>query len=228
MQLKRTTRRKPSNEAQAAKFGEMVTADHLIAQDIVDESILGDKTALVVLDRGTKWLDVFPLLDKSAEQANLAMIEFMGNQIMGSFYTDGSPELRKVAEGNHWKHSTSTPGRPETNGVAERAVRTAVEGARTALEHAGLPPRWWNYAVRHFCMASNIAIVDNESSWQRRHGGGAFKGLRVPFGCLIDFKPSPTRGKATPKFAPKAVPGFSWDIICYQGDAGEATTGLQS
>ena len=98
MQLKRTARCKPGAEAQAKKFGDLVTADHLIAQAIMDESILGDKTALVVLDRGTWWLDGFPLLDKNAEQANLAMIEFMGNQKMGSFYTDGSPELQKVAE----------------------------------------------------------------------------------------------------------------------------------
>ena len=58
-------------------------------------------------------------------------------------------------------------------------------------------------------MAYNIAVIDGESSWQRRHGAtNAFKGLKLPFGCLIDFKPSPTRGKATPKFAPKAVPGI--------------------
>ena len=113
-----------------------------------------------------------------------------------------------MAEGNHWQHPTSTPGRPETNGVAERAVRTVVEGARTALEHAGLPPRWWCSAGRHFCMASNIAVINDNSSWQRRHGNGAFSGLRILFGCLIDFKPSPTKGKATPKFAPKAVPGI--------------------
>ena len=37
------------------KFGERVTADHIIAQDVVDESALGDRTAVIVLDRATKW-----------------------------------------------------------------------------------------------------------------------------------------------------------------------------
>ena len=212
MQAKRTPRRHPKEEDVPTTFGQQVTADHMIAQDVLDESVLGDKTALVVLDRGTKWIDMFPLLTKDTPDAKAAMKEFMGRDELQSFYSDNSPELRKLALENGWQHSTSTPGRPETNGVAERAVRKVVEGTRTALEHAGLPPKWWCYAGRHFCLASNIQARDDggggqpTSSWQLRHKGGKFKGLRAPFGCLIDFKPSPTRIKPTAKFAPKSVP----------------------
>ena len=77
------------------------------------------------------------------------------------------------------------------------------------LEQAGFPPEWWPFAVMHFCFASNIAIVDCDSAWNKRHRNGHFKGLRVPFGSLIDFIPSPppqsskaAREKAKlPKFA---------------------------
>ena len=124
-----------------------VTADHIIAQDVVDESVMGDRTALIVLDHATKWLDALPLLIKSALDTANALKDFLGSKDkIESFYSDNSPELRKVAHDNGWEHTTSTPGRPETNGVAERAVRSVVEGTRTALEHAGLPARWWRYA----------------------------------------------------------------------------------
>ena len=54
MQAKRTPRRHPKEEDVPNTFGQQVTADHMIAQDVLDESVLGDRTALVVLDRGTK------------------------------------------------------------------------------------------------------------------------------------------------------------------------------
>ena len=38
-------------------------------------------------------------------------------------YTDGSAELGKAKDDLEWVNDTSTPYRPETDGVAERAVR---------------------------------------------------------------------------------------------------------
>jgi hypothetical protein len=37
-----------------------------------------------------------------------------------------------------WPLQQSTPGRPQRNGVAERAVRACLEGTRTVIEQAGL------------------------------------------------------------------------------------------
>jgi hypothetical protein len=153
MQLKAAPRRKDKKPEDAPTvFGEQVTADHLIAQDVGDESIMGDKVGLVVLDRATKWLDCFPLLSKSATDAAIALAEFMGKERMQSFYSDNSPELLKIARDEGWRHPTSTPGRPDTNGVAERAVRKVCEGTRTAMGHAGLSPKWWCFAARHLLL----------------------------------------------------------------------------
>ena len=213
MSAKSAPMRKHDPEQAPTKFGEQVTADHIIAQDVVDERVLGDRTALIMLDRATKWLDACPLLTKSALDTANALKDFLGpKDKIESFYSNNSPELKKVAHDNGWEHTTSTPGRPETNRVAERAVRSVVEGTRTALEHAGLPARWWCFACKQFCFAKNTAVIDGASAWEHRHNKGQFKGPQLPFGCLIDFKATPFLGKPGPKFDPKAIPGT---FLCY-------------
>ncbi len=42
-----------------------------------------------------------------------------------------------------------------------------------------------------FVFASNIAIVDGDSSYHRRHKTGHFKGERFPFGVRVEFMPQP-------------------------------------
>ena len=119
MQLKATPVRKQRPEDSPKEFGEQFTADYIIAQDFGDESVLEDRTALIVMDRATSWVDVFPLLSKSALDAATALKDFVGPKgQVDSFYSDNKPELKHAAHENGWKHSTSTPGRPETNGVA--------------------------------------------------------------------------------------------------------------
>ena len=226
MQLKRTPVRKHCDDDAPKEFGEQVTADHIIAQDIVDNSILGDKTALIVMDRATQWIDVFPLLSKSALDTAVALKDFVGSMgQIDSFYSDNSPELKQVAHVNGWKHSTSTPGRPETNGVAERAVRTVIEGTRTALEQAGMTPRWWRFACKHFCFAKYISVWNGTSAWQSRHKGTALSGPLLPFGSLVNFKPTPVGGNLALSTLPRRSRGSSWATTSCQEEDGEATTG---
>ncbi len=93
-------------------------------------------------------------------------------------------------------------------GVAERSLRKVSGGIRTLLAHAGLPPALWPMVAKHFCFASNIAIIDGESAWDWRFQKGPSQGLCLPFGCLVDFFPAPKRSKKQQPFAPKAVPGL--------------------
>jgi hypothetical protein len=194
-------------------FGENVTADHVVINEH-DEGVDGERAALVILDRGTGWIDCYPVADKTAEESVRALGDFVGPTVeAANFYSDNSPELIRAARDLSWVHGTATPGRPATNGVAERAVRSVLEGTRTVLEQAGLPHKFWPYACRHWCFSHNVQTREGNSPWHKRHNKGKFKGKRIPFGSLVDFLPSPIRG-GVPKFASRTQPGFSWGTSC--------------
>ena len=106
--------------------------------------------------------------------------------------------------GAHRKYARKTRNKRS----CRSAVCPVVEGTRTALEHAGLPARWWCYACKHFCFAQNTAVTDGPSALEHRHNKGQFKGPQLLFGCVIDFKLTPVVGKPGPKFDPKAIPGI--------------------
>ena len=67
------------------------------------------------------------------------------------------------------------PVRPETNGVAERAVRRVKEGTSATLLQSGLTEYWWN--------------EDRNTAFEKRFNQ-PFKGPIVPFGSQIEYKPS--------------------------------------
>jgi hypothetical protein len=55
-------------DADIKKFGDSITADHLIAQNELSRGITGDRDALVIKDRATGWIACYPVLDKSADE----------------------------------------------------------------------------------------------------------------------------------------------------------------
>ena len=67
-------------------------------------------------------------------------------------------------------------------------------------------PTWWPEAGENFCSASNTAIVDCDSCYNRRHKTGRFKGLKIPFGALVDFIPqNDTKAES---MGSKTIPGL--------------------
>ena len=143
-------------DADVKKFGDSITADYLIAQNELSRGITGDRDALIIKDRAIGWIACYPVPDKGADEAYAKILNFLGTQKCRYLWTDGSGELSRAAADLGIAHGTSAPETPAANGVAERAVRTVVEGARTALVQAGLPPFLWPMAVRHFCFARNV------------------------------------------------------------------------
>ena len=78
---------------------------------------------------------------------------------VSSFYCDSAPELAIAAIAVQWRLSTATTGMPQTNGVAERSVRTVKEGSSCGIVQSGYSTKWWLDAGEHFCFSKNAALV---------------------------------------------------------------------
>ena len=70
-------------------------------------------------------------------------------------FTDSSLEFGKACEDISWNHSTSTPHRTQTNGIAERAVRRVKEGTSAVLLQSGLNESWWADSVECYTSAEH-------------------------------------------------------------------------
>ena len=153
------------------------------------------KGCLVMYDRATRFVDARPLGSKTKRDIIKAIGLFKGRNRIHHIYSDNCPALREgVSELHpHVIHDFSQVGIPESNSGIETMVKVVTNGARVALDSAGLPSAFWPYAVAHYCLARNIRRPRNGnfSAWQLRTRK-AFEGLRIPFGHYVEFKPSPT------------------------------------
>ena len=100
-----------------AHFGDQLTADHVIARSERSQGVTGQEDALLIMDRATKWIDCFPLRDKSAENARLSLLSFAGGVNIGTIYTDGSRELDAAVRLIGCTHDTSTHTVPRLMGL---------------------------------------------------------------------------------------------------------------
>ena len=120
----------------------------------------------------------------------------------------------------------STPGRKETNGIAERSVRTVLEGTRTNLEQAKMQTRWWSKAARAFCTNYNATKLDKngKTPWELRYGTPCPIPLQ-PFGCLVDYIPDLEKAiQGANKFGPNSLKGISSVTLVIQEGSGPGTT----
>ena len=190
------------------KFGQHITGDYISSyRDKKDWGIDGQKSTLVLYDAATGWLDAFPMTTKVTEKVRSSMCDFAGEESVTYFYSDGERDLISAARSLGWKGDTSTPHRPQSNGIAEEKVKRVLYSARALLENAGLEPKWWPYAVKAYCMGHNTT-GGNNSPYFKRHGT-IFQGKLIPFGALVDYLPLSKDGqKRTPQFAPRSSPGI--------------------
>ena len=75
----------------------------------------------------------------------------------------------------------------------------------TCLVAAGLPPCYWEMALNCCTLLHNTGKVNGQSSWELTFGE-EFQGKRIPFGALVNFKPTSSR-KLSTKFGPDTVTG---------------------
>ncbi len=75
---------------------------------------------------------------------------------MSKYVFDRSGEIKRARRDLHIVSGTSQLGIPQNNAVAERLVQYVLEGTRTALLRAGLPPCFWEYACQYYCIIENV------------------------------------------------------------------------
>ena len=112
------------------------------------------------------------LMTKAANNTVDALLKFTGTEKVSRIYTHGSGELAEACAKLEWPHDVSTPYRPQTNGVAERAVRRVLEGTRSILLASGLSHEWWPTASECFAFLSNVTDTNSEgmTPFQMRFG----------------------------------------------------------
>ena len=121
------------------RFPAALTADHIVlaADEAADRD--GDKYALVVLDKYTGIIMAYPAKHKDAEHTEASFRQFLAAiDEVKHIYTDNSGELLEACRKLGWRHDTSTPHRPQTHGLAERAVKSVMQGTRAVFHNSGL------------------------------------------------------------------------------------------
>jgi hypothetical protein len=195
-------------------FGDVVSIDHNITSSISDQGVRGEGHAVVIIDRATRWISRTPVRSKNALETELALRRFCGKEphkVIVRLYSDRSPEIQSAAKLLRLAHDMSMPYRPSNNGVAERAVRTVLEGMRCALTHAGAPYCLWSPACVHFSFAHNACGPGPGRSADAPHYrrfGQHFSGPIIPFGALVTFKPEGRLADAMDKWAPRGRKGI--------------------
>ena len=117
----------------AVKFGDLITADHKILNE-GGESRNNHRHAVVVQDLATQLIQSYPCKTKTSQESEKSLRKFLQpSQKPKVIYSVKSLEFGKSCEELSWNHRTSTPHRSETNGIAERAVRSVKEGTSAVL-----------------------------------------------------------------------------------------------
>jgi hypothetical protein len=184
----------------------------------------GHYAALFNMDLYTKLLDLAPMKAKSDVPARKAMKYDFCNYKLERLYTDSPKELEVVGGELGNVPQTSTPHRPQSNSIVERATRTMVEGTRAAPPQAGLPHRFWPLAWHHHTVAK--ATSDHQDGqpplyWLKE--GKKFNGWKLPLGSRVNFRPPRPVLKSLPKCPPicrRSCPGGTLSLVV----SGVATT----
>ena len=141
-------------------------------------------------DRWSMYVSAIPASEKSSECTRKALQHFFGPGIKPKIlYSDCSQELKKACKYLDFLADTSTPHRPQSNGVAERCQRRVKEGTRCVLKQSGLDPDWWPEAMWYYAFARNINDIiekHGKTAYEVRHGN-PFRGQKIAFGTYVEW-----------------------------------------
>ena len=189
----------------AESFSDLITADHKVLSEGC-ESRNNHGNAVVVQDLATQWIQSYPCKIKTSQETQRSLQKFLEPNRKPKVI---SLEFGKACEDLSWNHCTSTPHRPETNRIAERAVRRVKEGTSAVLLQSGLDENWWADSMECYTYLRNIQdlLSDGKTTYERRFGE-PFKGPIIPFGSLVEYYPICAKDQSRiHQFGKKVLPG---------------------
>ena len=203
----------------AEHFGDLITADpKVLGEGCASRN--NSRYAVVVQDSATQWIQSDQCKTKTTQETQKNLMKFLEPKRKPKvIYTDKSLEFGKSCEDLSWNHSTSTPHRSETNGIAERAVRRVKEGTSAVLLHSGLVKNSgripWNATA--ICETYKISCL-SENGGPIRGFGVPFNGPVIPFGAMVEYHPISAKDLSRlHQFGPKVLPVIFLGYVLYAG-----------
>ncbi|CAI7750300.1 unnamed protein product [Closterium sp. NIES-53] len=125
-----------------------------------------------------EWL---PMVERESGKRVKAIRSDRGGEFLGA-------EFRSWLKRHGIKQQLTTAYTPQSNGVAERANRTILEGGRTMLVDSGLPLRFWPLAIRHATVIKNRVLTHvGGQHWvpmEKWRGKKPLVDMLQVFGCM--------------------------------------------
>ena len=93
---------------ESKKFGDHITGDRLVTRDVNEQSIDGDRVAMIMKDVATNFGWIYPSARSHAKDCVLASRHFVapGDEV-GVFYSDSAPSIKLACCEEGWRQNTS-------------------------------------------------------------------------------------------------------------------------
>ncbi|KAE8238258.1 hypothetical protein A4X06_0g8909, partial [Tilletia controversa] len=217
--LARTPHHRLSPLERATRAMELIHVDTFGPERMQDsKSLGGSKYGLVLVDDFTKHVWVKLLLRKSDAIKSIKAFCLQASTRLPSLpisrvRTDGALEFKSADLHEFWlnrgvTHEVTARYSPQSNGVAERNIRTLTEMTRTMLIAANLPTFFWPAAVETAARIKNRVTASGLKEGKTPHemlfGKPPAPEDFRPFGCVAWAKKASTERHG--KFDPKARP----------------------
>ena len=220
-------------------FGHKLRVDHIVLGRDLAKGSEGEQACLVCYDEYSGCFGAFPQTKRDIDANVHSLQKFGGTKAHGKALcvvkSDTAPELTDAVKYLGWLPDPSVPNDEVHNAKLERGIRTIKEGVRAILLKSGLQHEFWPRAIEYFCTAHsfcNQAVVHPNDSDEVKTkkstetcyeaaSGEVFSGLKLPFGCLVYYKPP--KHRELPAFEPRTLPGI---FVGWRIDAGYVHKGI--
>ncbi|CAI7796060.1 unnamed protein product [Closterium sp. NIES-54] len=169
-----------------------------------------------------EWL---PMVERESGKRVKAIRSDRGGEFLGA-------EFRSWLKRHGIKQQLTTAYTPQSNGVAERANRTIIEGGRTILVDSDLPLRFWPLAIRHATVIKNRVLTHvGGQHWvpmEKWSGKKPLVDMLRVFGCMgLVHVPKEKRDKLEAAAVWAVHLEVSFDLGGAEGEAADVEEVLQ-